>query len=72
MSNEEERIMANPFDNENGSFVVLINDEEQYSMWPETIDVPPGWTIVYGTDNKLACQNYIEVHWTDMRPKSLR
>ncbi|MEK5058978.1 MbtH family protein [Paenibacillus shunpengii] len=64
--------MANPFDNENGSFVVLINDEEQYSMWPETIDVPPGWTIVYGTDNKLACQNYIEVHWTDMRPKSLR
>ncbi|MFD1135092.1 MbtH family NRPS accessory protein [Paenibacillus urinalis] len=64
--------MANPFDNENSSFVVLINDEEQYSMWPEMIDVPPGWTIVYGTDNKLACQNYIEVHWTDMRPKSLR
>lgn len=64
--------MANPFDNENSSFVVLINDEEQYSMWPEMIDVPPGWMIVYGTDNKLACQNYIEVHWTDMRPKSLR
>ncbi|MCM3782686.1 MbtH family protein [Neobacillus mesonae] len=64
--------MANPFDNENNSFVVLINDEEQYSMWPEVIDVPPGWTIVYGTGNKQACQNYIETHWADMRPKSLR
>ncbi|MCM3128975.1 MbtH family protein [Paenibacillus provencensis] len=64
--------MVNTVDNENGSFVVLINDEEQYSMWPEMIDVPPGWTIVYGTDNKLACQKYIEVPWTDMCPKSLR
>lgn len=63
--------MTNPFEDENGIYVVLINDEGQYSLWPEWIDVPAGWTIVKQPDNRQACLAYINENWTDMRPKSL-
>ncbi len=62
---------TNPFDDENGIFYVLINDEDQHSLWPTFADVPPGWTIVHGPQNRRSCLDYIEEHWTDMRPKSL-
>lgn len=65
-------MMANLFDHPDGNFIVLMNDEEQYSMWPEEIDVPGGWVIVYGTESRSSCQQYIEANWTDLRPKSLR
>ncbi|ASU79882.1 MbtH family protein [Actinopolyspora erythraea] len=61
---------TNPFDNENGSFLVLINDEGQYSLWPEFIEVPAGWTSVHSGDRE-SCLEYIERNWTDMRPRSL-
>lgn len=64
--------MDNTFDDDNGSFSVLVNDEEQYSLWPAVIDVPMGWTCVLGPESRQACLTYIESHWTDMRPKSLR
>ncbi len=63
--------MANPFDDENGSFCVLVNDEGQHSLWPTFIDVPAGWEVVFGEDTRQACFDYIEANWTDMRPKSL-
>jgi uncharacterized protein YbdZ (MbtH family) len=66
---------GNPFDDENGIFYVLANDEEQYSLWPTFTPVPDGWTIVFGADGqsgRQACLDYVEGHWTDMRPKSLR
>ncbi|GAA1811499.1 MbtH family protein [Luedemannella flava] len=63
--------MANPFDDENGTFFVLVNDEGQHSLWPTFIDVPEGWTKVFGEDTRQACFDYIETNWTDMRPKSL-
>ena len=53
-------------------FRVLINDEEQYSLWPASKDIPPGWHSVHGPDGKNACLAYVEANWTDMRPKSLR
>ena len=53
------------------SHVVLINDEEQYSLWPATKDVPAGWRNVFAGDRD-ACLEYVETHWTDMRPKSVR
>jgi uncharacterized protein YbdZ (MbtH family) len=62
----------NPFDDENGSFFVLINDEEQHSLWPTFADVPGGWRVAYGEADRVACRNYIEQDWTDIRPKSLR
>jgi MbtH protein len=63
--------MTNPFDNENGTFLVLVNDERQYSLWPEFAEIPKGWTTVYGADTRQKCLAFIEENWTDMRPKSL-
>jgi len=40
--------MSNPFDDDGGTFVALINDEGQYSLWPTFADVPDGWRIVCG------------------------
>jgi MbtH protein len=63
--------MANPFDDENGTFLVLVNHEGQHSLWPAFANVPAGWDTVYGEDSREACLKFIEENWTDMRPKSL-
>lgn len=62
---------TNPFEDEDGSYFALINDEGQYSLWPVFVDVPDGWTVAHGEDTRKACLDYIEKNWTDMRPKSL-
>ncbi len=62
----------NPFDDDNASFLVLVNDEEQHSLWPTFADVPAGWRVVYGEADRAACLDYIEQNWTDIRPRSLR
>jgi uncharacterized protein YbdZ (MbtH family) len=62
----------NPFDDDNASFLVLINDEEQHSLWPTFADVPAGWRVVYGEADRAACLDYIEQNWADIRPRSLR
>jgi uncharacterized protein YbdZ (MbtH family) len=67
-----ELVSINPFDDDNGSFFVLVNDEEQHSLWPAFADVPTGWRLVYGEADRAACLDYIEENWTDIRPKSLR
>ncbi|MBV9479381.1 MAG: MbtH family protein [Acidobacteria bacterium] len=64
--------MTNPFEDDNRTYLVLSNDEEQYSLWPTTIDVPAGWTVVHSADTRQACLEYVEQNWTDMRPKTLR
>ena len=64
--------MANPFDDVDGSFSVLVNDEGQYSLWPAFADVPDGWRPVLQQVGRQACLDYIEEHWTDMRPKTLQ
>lgn len=63
--------MSNPFENKDGTYLVLKNDDDQYSFWPDFAAVPAGWTIVFGKENLQACLDYIRLHWTDMRPKSL-
>ena len=60
-----------PFDDEAGTFIVLVNDEGQYSLWPAHIVVPQGWTIVQAEDTRAACLKYRGDNWVDMRPKSL-
>jgi uncharacterized protein YbdZ (MbtH family) len=67
-----EPVSINPFDDDNGSFLVLANDEEQHSLWPVFADVPAGWRVVYGEADRAACLDYIEQNWPDIRPKSLR
>lgn len=63
--------MANPFEDENGVYHVLVNDEGQHSLWPSFKEVPQGWTIKLKSTTRAACLEYIEKNWTDMRPKSL-
>ena len=63
---------TNPFDDENGTFYVLVNDEEQHSLWPTFVDVPAGWKVVFGEGNRADCLAYVEENGADMRPRSLR
>jgi uncharacterized protein YbdZ (MbtH family) len=61
----------NPFDDENGNFLVIVNDEGQYSVWPSFRDVPAGWTETGPQGSRRECLDWIETNWTDMRPRSL-
>jgi MbtH protein len=63
--------MTNPFENPDGTYFVLVNDEGQHSLWPSFATVPAGWTITHGQDTRDACLAHIEENWTDMRPTSL-
>ncbi len=47
--------MTNPFEDPEGRFHVLVNDEGQHSLWPSFADVPAGWTAVFGPDGRDAC-----------------
>lgn len=53
-------------------YVVVMNQEQQYSIWPETRQIPDGWKSVGKTGSKQPCLDYINEMWTDMRPLSLR
>jgi MbtH protein len=64
--------MTNPFDDEDGSFLVLSNDEAQYSLWPSFLEVPAGWAAVGPSGARSECLTWIDQNWTDMRPASLR
>jgi MbtH protein len=62
----------NPFDDPDGTFYVLVNEEEQHSLWPSRLNVPAGWRIVHPEDSRQACLDYIDANWTDLRPLSAR
>jgi MbtH protein len=61
--------VSNPFDDQGGTFVVLINDHRQYSLWPEAAEIPAGWSIACEQSSRQACIEYIGRNWTDMRPR---
>jgi MbtH protein len=51
---------------------VVVNHEEQYSIWSAYKDLPPGWTAPGKSGSKAECLAYIKEVWVDMRPLSLR
>lgn len=53
-------------------YQVVVNDEEQYSIWPDYKEMPLGWRAVGNSGSKQECLDYIKAVWTDMRPLSLR
>lgn len=57
---------------QDGELRVVVNDEEQYSIWPLDRELPPGWKDGGKTGMKAECLEYIKEVWTDMRPLSLR
>jgi MbtH protein len=62
---------SNPFDNEDGVFLVLVNAEGQYSLWPDFVDVPAGWEVAHPRGTRQECLQFVEDNWRDMRPRSL-
>ncbi|MBT2414371.1 MbtH family protein [Streptomyces sp. ISL-12] len=63
--------VSNPFEDENAQYLALVNDENQYSLWPVSIDVPQGWSTAHGPAGRQECLEHIEKNWTDMRPAGL-
>jgi MbtH protein len=63
--------VTNPFEDQDGSFLVLVNSEGQYSLWPHFARVPDGWTVKLGPEKRQACLDYVGQNWIDMRPNSL-
>ena len=53
-------------------YKVVVNHEEQYSIWPAHKELPLGWNAVGVEGLKDVCLAHIKEVWTDMRPKSLR
>ena len=51
---------------------VVVNDEEQYSIWPAERELPAGWRRDGFTGSEEECLAHIDEAWTDMRPASLR
>ncbi|MEV4097971.1 MbtH family protein [Streptosporangium saharense] len=64
--------MSNPFEDEDGRYLVLVNAEGQHSLWPFSLEIPGGWDVVYGESGRRDCLEFVETNWTDMRPHGLR
>lgn len=64
---------VDPEDAEAGrAFLAVVNDEEQYSIWPADRELPAGWSAAGREGTKDECLDWIAETWTDMRPLSLR
>jgi MbtH protein len=53
-------------------YKVVINHEDQYSIWPDNQENPPGWQDAGRRGTKEECLDYIEKTWVDMRPRGLQ
>ncbi|WP_108832298.1 MbtH family protein [Actinomyces sp. Marseille-P3109] len=62
----------NPFDDDSAKFYVLVNDEEQHSLWPIFAPIPSGWESRFGPVSRDQAMAYVEEAWPDIRPRSLR
>ncbi|MFG2043080.1 MbtH family protein [Dactylosporangium sp. NPDC048998] len=60
--------MVDPFEVADASYLVLVNRLGQHSLWPEVIDVPAGWRVVFGGGERQACLDYVEANWADITP----
>ncbi len=61
-----------PDGEEREQYVVVMNHEDQYSIWWTDADTPAGWEVAGPTGSREECLAYIDEVWTDMRPRSLR
>lgn len=65
-------VHTSPFDDAAGLFSVVVNAEDQHSLWPVAVRVPAGWRVVLGEATRAHCLDYVERNWADMRPRGLR
>lgn len=59
---------SNPFDNPQGLFAILQNDQGQYSLWPQQCELPAGWHVVCEAQSQEACQQWLVGHWQTLEP----
>ncbi len=64
--------MSRDAQDDNSIYKVVVNDEQQYSIWAAGRDNPDGWSDAGKSGSKQECLDYIKEVWTDMRPLSLR
>ncbi len=57
------------FDDADATFEVVVNQQEQYSIWLANRELPSGWTKAGKSGKRQECLKYIEEVWTDMRPR---
>lgn len=55
-----------------GRYLVVVNHEEQYSIWAEEYAVPDGWRTTGFAGTRAECLAHVDEVWMDMRPKSIR
>ncbi|WP_349956564.1 MbtH family NRPS accessory protein [Rhizobium sp. ZPR3] len=61
-------LMKNPFEDEAREFLVLVNDQGQYSLWPNSFSIPSGWKTACGPGSRRSCIEYVNVTWGGLRP----
>lgn len=64
--------MTVSIDSDEAVFLVVRNEEEQYSIWLADKPIPEGWRADGTSGSRRECLDHIEEVWTDMRPRSLR
>lgn len=60
------------FDDESILFFVLVNDQRQYSLWPQALAIPKGWHCVQGPMSRDECSHWLTLNWTDLCPISTK
>ncbi|MGY0232280.1 MbtH family protein [Longispora urticae] len=63
--------MTNPFENADASYLVLVNDLRQHSLWPADLTVPAGWAATHGPAGRQECLEHVDAHWTDLTPEGI-
>jgi MbtH protein len=58
--------MPNPFDDERGSYFVILNTAGQHSIWPDFLTVPKGWRPIHGPVDRSSSIAFIDANWTDL------
>jgi MbtH protein len=64
--------VINPFDSDHEACLVLVNDDQQHSLWPASVTVPEGWRVVHRGDSRAGCLAYVEAIWTGRRADKCR
>jgi len=59
---------SNPFDNSEGQFYILQNEQQQFSLWPQHCALPQGWTVICTPQSPQACNDWLTDHWTTLAP----
>lgn len=64
--------MTHTFEDDAAEYVVLTNDRAQYSIWPASLRIPPGWLVAHGPASRQRSLHFVDEHWQNLRPLPLR